>query len=256
MRECKGRGRFLSSTGNHCGFRGGPNKAAASPPRRTAGLRSSGTPVNGVPVTARATAYLTWRKRAREGHWFLLRVQLGRRRSAASTAMLTGGEAGAELGGGAGTGVLQALDLPEGVRAGPAREVQSRISPVVTGGDELKRNRGSPAWRSTAELDGGGARVYGGDCEARCGRRGSRAVFKGGGRGSWACVPSVIPAGIAAAILGRAGRIAQRPCAVPGSGGEASRRRETLGRGWPVDPAVVGWPTGRRGSGQSRAELC
>ena len=66
----------------------------------------------------------------------------------------------------------------------------------------MKRNRGSPAWRSTAELDGGGARVYGGDCEARCGRRGSRAVFKGGGRGSWACVPSVIPAGIAAGRRG------------------------------------------------------
>jgi hypothetical protein len=31
---------------------------------------------------------------------------------------------GAELGGGAGKGVLQALGLPEGVRAGPARVVQ------------------------------------------------------------------------------------------------------------------------------------
>jgi hypothetical protein len=53
---------------------------------------------------------------------------------------------GAELGGGAGKGVLQALGLPEGVRAGPARVVQSLISPVITGGDELRRNRGSPAW--------------------------------------------------------------------------------------------------------------
>ena len=237
MRECKGRGRFLSSTGNHCGFRGGPNKAAASPPRRTAGLRSSGTPVNGVPVAARATAYLTWRKRAREGHWFLLRVQLGRRRSAASTAMLTGGEAGAELGGGAGTGVLQALDLPEGVRAGPARVVQSRISPVVTGGDELKRNRGSPAWRSTAELDGGGARVYGGDCEARCGRRGSRAVFKGGGRGSWACVPSVIPAGIAGGASCASGG-----CGRKGKGRQVGSRRSETGRArrWQVGPGLSG----------------
>jgi len=215
-----------------------------------AGQRGGGSPARVRWATPRATGYGKRRKRAREGHWFLLRVQLGRRRSAASTAMLTGGEAGAELGGGAGTWVLQALDLPEGVRAGPARVVQSRISPVVTGGDELKRNRGSPAWRSTAELDGGGARVYGGDCEARCGRRGSRAVFKGGGRGSWACVPSVIPAGIAAAILGLAGRVAQRPCAVPGSGGGASRRRETLGRDWPVDPAELGWSMGQRAAGR------
>ena len=41
----------------------------------------------------------------------------------------SGGEdrrrAGAELGGGAGTGVLRALDLPEEVREGPARVVQS-----------------------------------------------------------------------------------------------------------------------------------
>ena len=81
-------------------------------------------------------------------------------------------------------------------------------------------------------------------------RRGSRAVFKGGGRGSWACVPSVIPAGIAAAILGRAGRIAQRPCAVPGSGGGASRRRETLGRDWPVDPAELGWSMGQWAAGR------
>jgi len=191
------------------------------------------SPAGGVPVAARATAYLTWRKRAREGHWFLLRVQLGRRRSAASTAMLTGGEAGAELGGGAGTGVLQALDLPEGVRAGPARVVQSRISPVVTGGDELKRNRGSPAWRSTAELDGGGARVYGGDCEARCGRRGSRAVFKGGGRGSWACVPSVIPAGIAGGASCASGG-----CGRKGKGRQVGSRRSETGRArrWQVGP--------------------
>ena len=86
-------------------------------------------------------------------------------------------------------------------------------------------------------------------------RRGSRVVFKGGGRGSWACVPSVISAWIAAAILDRAGRIAQRPCAVPGSGGEASRRRETL-RMLASGPAESGWSgaTGQRGSGQSRAE--
>ena len=161
----------FTGLGEVCG--GGRTGDGGSARRRLAGASALGD--------AKATGYGKRRKRAREGHWFLLRVQLGRRRSAASTAMLTGGEAGAELGGGAGTGVLQALDLPEGVRAGPARVVQSRISPVVSGGDELKRNRGSPAWRSTAELDGGGARVYGGDCEARCGRRGSRVVFKGGG---------------------------------------------------------------------------
>ena len=55
---------------------------------------------------------------------------------------------GAELGGGAGTGVLRALDLPEGVRVGPAKVVQGQMSPVVTGGDELRWSRGSPAWRS------------------------------------------------------------------------------------------------------------
>ena len=47
-------------------------------------------------------------------------------------------------------------------------------------------------------------------------------------------MPSVIQAGIVAAILGRAERVAQRPCADPGSGGEVSRRRATLGRGWQV----------------------
>jgi hypothetical protein len=202
-----------------------------------AGQRGGGSPARVRWATPRATGYGKRRKRAREGHWFLLRVQLGRRRSAASTAMLTGGEAGAELGGGAGTGVLQALDLPEGVRAGPAREVQSRISPVVTGGDELKRNRGSPAWRSTAELDGGGARVYGGDCEARCGRRGSRAVFKGGGRGSWACVPSVIPAGIAGGASCASGG-----CGRKGKDRQVGSRRSETGRAragcrWRVGPA-------------------
>ena len=53
--------------------------------------------MNGVPVAARATAYLTGRKRTREGYWFLLRVQIGRRRSAASTATLTGDGDGAGL---------------------------------------------------------------------------------------------------------------------------------------------------------------
>ena len=60
----------------------------------------------------------------------------------------------------------------------------------------------------------------------------------------------MIPAGIAAAILGRAGRIAQRPCAVPGSGGGASRRGKTLGRDWLVDPAELGWPMGQRAAGR------
>ena len=98
--RAKGAGGSCVARATIVGFVGGPNEAAASPPWRTAGLRSSGTPVNGVPVAARATAYLTWRKRAREGHWFLLRVQLGRRRSAASTAMLAGGEVGAVFAGG------------------------------------------------------------------------------------------------------------------------------------------------------------
>ena len=89
----------------------------------------------------------------------LTEVQVGRGSRAGWSSALSKRRVGAELGGGAGTGVLRALDLPEGVRAGPARVVQSQMSPVVTGGDELRRNRGSPAWRSTAELDGGGARV-------------------------------------------------------------------------------------------------
>ena len=89
----------------------------------------------------------------------LTEVQVGRGSRAGWSSAVSKRRVGAELGGGAGTGVLRALDLPEGVRAGPARVVQSQMSPVVTGGDELRRNRGSPAWRSTAELDGGGARV-------------------------------------------------------------------------------------------------
>ena len=81
-------------------------------------------------------------------------------------------------------------------------------------------------------------------------RRGSRAVFKGGGRGSWACVPSVIPAGLAAAILGRAGRVAQRPCADPGSGGEVlegGRRSGGAGR-WGSCPGGSGGAGGPRRS--------
>ena len=78
----------------------------------------------------------------------LTKVQVGRGSRAGWSSAVSKRRVGAELGGGAGTVVLRALDLPEGVRAGPARVVQSQISPVVTGGDELRRNRGSPAWRS------------------------------------------------------------------------------------------------------------
>ena len=95
------------------------------------------------------------------------------------------------------------------------------------------------------------------------GAEGLGLCLKEGGRGSWACVPSVIPAGIAAEILGRAGRVAQRPCADPGSGGEVSRRRATLGRGWQVGfvpgaarvrQAAHGAARLERGRGTRRAE--
>ena len=71
----------------------------------------------------------------------LTEVQVGRGSRAGWSSAVSKRRVGAELGGGAGTGVLRALDLPEGVRAGPARVIQSQISPVVTGGDELRRNR-------------------------------------------------------------------------------------------------------------------
>jgi len=88
---------------------------------------------------------------------------------------------GAELGGGAGKGVLQALGLPEGVRAGPARVVQSLISPVITGGDELRRNRGSPAWIRRR----GGARLrFGLRCGVGWRRRGVRLGLRRGNQGS------------------------------------------------------------------------
>ena len=66
-------------------------------------------------------------------------------------------------------------------------------------------------------------------------------------------MPSVIPAGIAAAILGRAGRVAQRPCADPGSGGEVSRWRATLERGWQWTLRWRGGP--RAGERAGGAEL-
>ena len=67
-------------------------------------------------------------------------------------------------------------------------------------------------------------------------------------------MPSVIPAGIAAEILGRAGRVAQRPCADPGSGGEVSRRRATLERGWQVGFVPGAARVGQAAHGAARLE--
>ena len=66
-------------------------------------------------------------------------------------------------------------------------------------------------------------------------------------------MPSVIPVGIAAEILGRAGRVAQRPCADPGSGGEVSRRRATLGRGWQWTLRWRGGPRAGEGAAEQRS---
>jgi len=62
-------------------------------------------------------------------------------------------------------------------------------------------------------------------CGVRWGRRGSRAVFKGGGRGSWACVPSVIPAGIAGGASCASGG-----CGRKGKGRQVGSRRSETGR--------------------------
>jgi len=230
MRECKGRGRFLSSTGNHCGFRGGAKQGcseSATANRGAAQQRNSG---ERRPGRCKGYGLSNLAQKGKGGALVLTESSAWPEKERS-----VDGDADRRRGGSRARwrgryGVLQALDLPEGVRAGPARVVQSRISPVVTGGDELKRNRGSPAWRSTAELDGGGARVYGGDCEARCGRTGSRAVFKGGGRGSWACVQGDARSG--------PGRVRVR---------QAERARVEAGAGWAETEEGGEWAAARVG---------
>ena len=134
--------------GNYCGFREGPIEAAASPPRRTAGLRGSGTPVNGVPVAARATAYLTGRKWTRERYWFLLGVQIGRRRSAASTATLTGD--------GDGAGLANRCDATTFRRLDPANRLEVVLR-QCTKGQEGRSFNGGMKFHRAACLTGGGA---------------------------------------------------------------------------------------------------
>jgi hypothetical protein len=102
-------------------------------------------------------------------------------------------------------GRFRVLDRPEGSVRVLQRCSRGQLSPVVTGGGELRRSRGSPAWRSrrrsAPSRDKAAARVV-----RRVGgwrEQGVSVGLKG--------APVVIPAGIAAGDLGRArGSVAPR----------------------------------------------
>ena len=101
--------------------------------------------MNGVPVAARATAYLTGRKRTREGYWFLLRVQIGRRRSAASTATLTGDGDGAGLANRGDAATFRRLDPANRLEVVLRQCTKGQEGRNFNGGVKSNRRRSSPA---------------------------------------------------------------------------------------------------------------
>jgi hypothetical protein len=111
-------------------------------------------------------------------------------------------------------GRFRVLDRPEGSVRVLQRCSRGQLSPVVTGGGELRRSRGSPAWRSRrrSALSRGKAAVR---VVRRVGgwrEQGVSVGLKG--------APVVIPAGIAAGDLGRA-----RGSVAPQRGRAAMRAR-------------------------------
>src|SRR6185437_13052634 len=77
-------------------------------------------------------------------------------------------------------------------RGAPAVRPGAQGDPELNGGEQLLKSESSPAWRSAAERDGGGARVYGGDCEARWGVGGPRGLLIGRRR-PWRARPGLEP---------------------------------------------------------------
>ena len=123
---------------------------------------------------------------------------------------------GAELGGGVGTGVLRALDLPEGSVRVLQRWSRGQISPMVTGGDELGRRRDSPAWRSRRR-----SAPSRGKAAARVVRRAGGWREQGGSRLGLKGAPEIsggrAPEGKAGE---KSGRIPLRGCCASGGRGE------------------------------------
>ena len=98
---------------------------------------------------------------------------------AVCSATRVGGGGGTELASGVEGGVRRAPGRLRSTRGAPAVRPGAQGDPELNGGEQLLKSESSPAWRSAAERDGGGARVYGGDCEARWGVGGPRGLLIG-----------------------------------------------------------------------------
>ena len=99
---------------------------------------------------------------------------------------------GTELASGVEGGVRRAPGRLRSTRGAPAVRPGAQGGPELNGGEQLLKSESSPAWRSAAERDGGGARVYGGDCEARWGVGGPRGLLIGR-RLPWRARPGLEP---------------------------------------------------------------
>ena len=114
--------------------------------------------MNGVPVAARATAYLTGRKRTREGYWFLLRVQIGRRRSAASTATLAGDGDGAGLANRGDAATFRRLDPANRLGVVLRQCTKGQDGRSINVGGKIRRRQSLPAAQNVGPAEQGEAR--------------------------------------------------------------------------------------------------
>ena len=114
--------------------------------------------MNGVPVAARATAYLTGRKRTREGYWFLLGVQIGRRRSAASTATLTGDGDGAGLANRGDAATFRRLDPANRLVVVLRQCTKGQDGRSINVGGKIRRRQSLPAAQNVGLAEQGEAR--------------------------------------------------------------------------------------------------